>query len=81
MDRKPRTPFAKVYKKVHENLPIYSVRIDLNWRAVGTLQKDIMIWFWVGSHRDYEKLFRSLDREEDAKQCKKMASRPNRFND
>ena len=48
------------FKKVHENLPIYSVRIDLNWRAVGTLQKDIMIWFWVGSHRDYEKLLAHL---------------------
>ena len=44
------------FKKVHESLPIYSVRIDLNWRAVGTLQKDTMIWFWVGSHHDYEKL-------------------------
>jgi len=44
------------YKKVHQSLPIYSVRIDLDWRAVGTLQKNTMIWYWVGSHRDYEKL-------------------------
>lgn len=48
------------FKKVHQTLPIYSVRIDLNWRAVGTLQKDIMIWFWVGSHRDYEKLLSQI---------------------
>ena len=26
------------FKKVHQTLPIYSVRIDLNWRAVGSLQ-------------------------------------------
>jgi hypothetical protein len=48
------------FKKVHERLPIYSVRIDLNWRAVGTLQKDTMIWFWLGSHHDYEKLLSQL---------------------
>jgi hypothetical protein len=48
------------FKKVHQTLPIYSVRIDLNWRAVGTLQKDMMIWFWVGSHRDYEKLLSQI---------------------
>ena len=48
------------FKKVHQTLPIYSVRIDLNWRAVGTLQKDILIWFWVGSHRDYEKLLSQI---------------------
>ena len=48
------------FKKVHQTLPIYSVRIDLNWRAVGTLQKDIIIWLWVGSHRDYEKLLSQI---------------------
>ena len=48
------------FKKVHQTLPIYSVRIDLNWRTVGTLQKDMMIWFWVGSHRDYEKLLSQI---------------------
>lgn len=26
------------FKKVHQTLPIYSVRIDLNWRAVASLQ-------------------------------------------
>ena len=25
------------FKKVHDKLPIYSVRIDLNWRALGVL--------------------------------------------
>ena len=26
------------FKKVHQTLPIYSVRIDLNWRSVGAIQ-------------------------------------------
>lgn len=44
------------FKKVHATLPIYSVRIDLDWRAVGVVQGDAMVWFWIGSHADYERL-------------------------
>ena len=44
------------FKKVHDTLPIYSVRIDIDWRAVGILRDGAMIWFWIGSHKEYEKL-------------------------
>jgi len=36
------------------------VRIDLDWRALGVLQDDAMIWFWVGPHGEYEKLLTRL---------------------
>jgi len=48
------------YKKVHSTLPIYSVRIDRDWRAVGTLQQGAMVWFWIGPHDEYERLLSSL---------------------
>ena len=48
------------FKKVHASLPIYSVRINLNWRAVGTVQGNTMIWLWIGSHHDYEKLLSTM---------------------
>jgi hypothetical protein len=48
------------FKKVHDHLPIYSARIDLDWRAVGLLQNDTMIWFWVGPHDEYERLLKQL---------------------
>ena len=48
------------FKKIHPTLPIYSVRVDLDWRAVGLLEDDVMIWFWVGSHRHYEALLKVL---------------------
>jgi hypothetical protein len=48
------------FKKVHNTLPVYSVRIDRDWRAVGVLQEGVMVWFWIGPHRDYEKLLSSL---------------------
>ena len=25
----------------------------MGYRAVGTLEGDVMIWFWIGSHSDY----------------------------
>jgi hypothetical protein len=48
------------FKKVHAVLPVYSVRIDLDWRAVGVLQGDAVVWFWIGSHGDYERLLSKL---------------------
>lgn len=48
------------FKKVHPRLPIYSARVDLDWRAVGVLKDDTMVWFWVGSHREYEALLKSF---------------------
>ena len=48
------------FKKVHPRLPIYSVRVDLNWRAVGVLEGDTLLWFWVGPHGEYEALLKVL---------------------
>jgi mRNA-degrading endonuclease RelE of RelBE toxin-antitoxin system len=44
------------FKKVHPELPIYSARISKSYRTVGQLEGDTMIWFWVGSHAEYDRL-------------------------
>ncbi|BAY66551.1 hypothetical protein NIES22_66900 [Calothrix brevissima NIES-22] len=44
------------FKKVHPELPIYSARISKSYRAVGQLDGDTIIWFWVGSHAQYDML-------------------------
>ena len=44
------------FKQVHPTQPIYSVRIGLGYRAVGVREGDEMIWFWIGSHADYDSL-------------------------
>ncbi|WP_414574629.1 hypothetical protein [Anabaena sp. CCY 9402-a] len=44
------------FKKVHPELPIYSARISKSYRTVGQLEGDTIVWFWVGSHADYNKL-------------------------
>jgi mRNA-degrading endonuclease RelE of RelBE toxin-antitoxin system len=48
------------FKKVHPELPIYSARISKSYRAVGQLDGETVIWFWVGSHAEYNKLLSQL---------------------
>ena len=44
------------FKRVHSTRPIYSVRISVEYRAVGLQNENEIIWFWIGSHDDYTKL-------------------------
>ena len=44
------------FKQVHPAKPIYSVRISLDYRALATRDGEEIIWFWIGSHADYDRL-------------------------
>ena len=44
------------FKRVYRTQPVYSVRISAKYRAVGSVAGDEIIWFWIGSHADYDKL-------------------------
>jgi hypothetical protein len=48
------------FKQVHPDPPIYSARVGIGYRAVGALDGDTIIWFWIGSHADYDKLLQQL---------------------
>ena len=48
------------FKKVHSTKPIYSVRIDLDYRAIGIMTGDTVVWFWIGSHSDYNRLLKEI---------------------
>jgi hypothetical protein len=39
---------------------VYSVRVGLGWRALGVREGDVMVWFWIGSHADYDRLLETL---------------------
>jgi hypothetical protein len=42
-------------------MPVYSVRAGIGWRAVGVMKNsDTIVWFWIGSHSEYDKLLKSL---------------------
>jgi hypothetical protein len=51
-----KTLTMNLSKRVHEHNPIYSVRIGLHYRALGLKEDDTIIWFWIGSHAEYDKL-------------------------
>lgn len=48
------------FKPVHPSQPIYSARISRSYRTIGVRVEDEIIWFWIGSHADYDKLLDSL---------------------
>ena len=40
--------------------PVYSARVGIGYRAVGALRGDTVVWFWIGSHADYDQLLKQL---------------------
>jgi len=48
------------FKRIHSKRPIYAVRISKDYRALGILQNSKIIWFWIGSHSDYDKILKQL---------------------
>jgi len=49
------------FKQVHPTLPVWSVRITASYRAVGVRTKpDTIVWFFIGTHAEYERLLASL---------------------
>ena len=55
----PRHPSLQ-FKRVHQSLSVYSARISGDYRAVGIVTRDTIIWFFIGSHADYERVLRLL---------------------
>ena len=55
----PRHPSLH-FKCVDEKSLTYSARVGLNYRAVGLLENDVMTWWWIGTHADYDRLLRML---------------------
>tara|TARA_A100001037_G_scaffold303448_1_gene337485 strand:- start:645 stop:899 length:255 start_codon:yes stop_codon:yes gene_type:complete len=43
------------FKKVG---PYWSARVSENYRAVGVMDGDTVVWFFIGPHAEYEKLLR-----------------------
>lgn len=48
------------FKKVHQTRPIYSARVNDDYRAMGSVEGDDIVWFWIGRHEEYERLLKTL---------------------
>jgi hypothetical protein len=48
------------FKQIHAVKPIYSVRIGLDWRAVCIRSANTVVWYWIGSHSEYNHIISQL---------------------
>ncbi len=48
------------FKRIHDVEPVYSVRVTLGYRALGVVHADRVVWFWIGSHADYDRVLTRL---------------------
>ncbi len=48
------------YKRIHSTRPIFSIRITIDYRAIGIQENKYIIWFWIGSHSDYNNLIKQI---------------------
>jgi len=48
------------FKKLHTAQPLWSVRINDSYRAVGVRDGEKVIWFFIGTHAQYDQILRNL---------------------
>jgi hypothetical protein len=55
-------PFNKSlqFKQVHPIEPIVSVRVTIQYRAVGVKEGDDILWYWIGHHSEYERIIKNI---------------------
>jgi hypothetical protein len=46
------------FKKVHRTRPVYSARVNDDYRVLDTMEGDDIVWFWIGKHEEYERLLK-----------------------
>jgi hypothetical protein len=54
MKTNPRHPSLQ-FKKVGQ---FWSVRVGLRYRALAVEADDDLVWFWIGSHADYDAIIK-----------------------
>ena len=46
------------FKPIRSMSGIYSARIDDQYRALGRREGNVIYWFWVGPHDEYDRMIR-----------------------
>ena len=55
LSENPRHPSLH-FKKLKDDL--FSIRVGLSYRALATVVDSDFVWFWIGSHSQYDQLVR-----------------------
>jgi len=56
----PASVKFKAIKRLADGNQLCSARVTRDYRVLGVLVNDIVIWFWIGSHNNYERLIKEL---------------------
>lgn len=48
------------FKPVGKRPAVYAVRVGVGWRALGVKIDESIVWFWIGSHADYDRILVDL---------------------
>ena len=48
------------FKRIYADPATYSVRVGIGYRAVGGLDGDTIVWYWIGTHAEYDQLLKQL---------------------
>jgi hypothetical protein len=51
-------PFSYSFHFKEIRPPLWSVRINQNYRAVARRYDDLLVWFWIGPHDEYDRLIK-----------------------
>ncbi len=54
LKQNPRYPSLHFKKVGH----FWSARVGLHYRAIAVEEDNDIVWFWIGSHAEYDKLLR-----------------------
>ena len=44
------------FKKVGKDKHLWSVRVGEHYRALGLDKSEGVVWFWIGTHAEYDKI-------------------------
>lgn len=61
-----RDPFANGlhFKSVDTKKIVWSIRAGIGWRAFGTRKGDEIVWYWIGSHEEYNRLIKNVRKKD-----------------
>ncbi len=48
------------FKQVQGRKFLYRTRVGDHYRAIGRMEGDTIIWVWIGTHEDYNKIINRL---------------------
>jgi hypothetical protein len=50
------------FKIIQRQASVWSVRVSRQYRALGVMKDDVIVWFWIGSHAEYDLLLARLSK-------------------